>query len=173
NEFRLDLLAYMKENSDIEHTPFGMCAVVPSSEQAKPGVIFILKNRNNAVNIGRQNLLHPFYMVYLTDDGEPIINHLAPKRLLDIMRLACKGRTQPILELCHVFNRETSDGRMMQHYSELLQKAVGTIVEQKEESDLESLFSAGETTALVNDINGLDDFELICFLVIKEEVAYE
>ena len=54
NEFRLDLLAYMKDNPDIEHTPFGMCAVVPASEQAKPGVIFILKNRNNAVNIGRR-----------------------------------------------------------------------------------------------------------------------
>lgn len=168
NEFRLDLLAYMKDNPDIEHTPFGMCAVVPASEQAKPGVIFILKNRNNAVNIGRQNLLHPFYMVYLSDDGEPIINHLSPKRLLDIMRLSCKGKTEPILELCHAFNRETKDGRKMQHYSKLLQKAVGTIVEQKEENDLESLFSFGETTALVDDIKGLDDFELICFLVIKE-----
>lgn len=167
NEFRLDLLAYMKDNPDIEHTPFGMSAVVGSSEQVKPGVIFILKNRNNAVNIGRQNLLHPFYMVYLSDDGEPIINHLSPKRLLDIMRLSCKGKTEPILELCHAFNRETKDGRKMQHYSELLQKAVGTIVDQKEESDLESLFSFGETTALVDDIKGLDDFELICFLVIK------
>ena len=72
------------------------------------------------------------------------------------------------MELCHAFNRETKDGRKMQHYSELLQKAVGTIVEQKEENDLASLFFVGETSALVNDIKGLDDFELICFLVIKE-----
>ena len=168
NEFRLDLLAYMKDNPDIEHTPFGMCAVVGASEQAQPGVIFILKNRNNAVNIGRQNLLHPFYMVYLSDDGEPIINHLSPKRLLDIMRHSCKGKTEPVLELCHAFNSETEDGRQMGHYNELLQKAVATIVEQKEEGDLESLFSFGETTALVDDIKGLDDFELICFLIIKK-----
>ncbi len=168
NEFRLDLLAYMKDNPDIEHTPFGMNAIVPASEQAQPGVIFILKNRNNAVNINRQNLLHPFYMVYLSDEGETIINHLSPKRLLDIMRLSCKGKTEPILDLCHKFNRETSDGKQMKHYSELLQKAVASIVAQKEESDLESLFSFGETTALVDDIAGLDDFELICFLVIKE-----
>ena len=168
NEFRLDLLAYMKDNPDIEHTPFGMNAIVPASEQAQPGVIFILKNRNNAVNINRQNLLHPFYMVYLSDEGGTIINHLSPKRLLDIMRLSCKGKTEPILDLCHKFNRETSDGKQMKHYSELLQKAVASIVAQKEESDLESLFSFGETTALVGDIAGLDDFELICFLVIKE-----
>ncbi len=168
NEFRLDLLSYMKDNPDIEHTPFGMSAVVPSSDMAQPGVIFILKNRNNAVNIGQQNLLHPFYMVYLADDGSTIINHLAPKRLLDIMRSSCKGCTTPDLELCHAFNRETADGRKMSHYNELLQQAVATIVEKKEESDLESLFSFGETTALVGDIAGLDDFELICFLVIKE-----
>ena len=86
---------------------------------------------------------------------------------VDIMRLSCKSKTEPILNLCHAFNRETKDGRKMQHYSELLQKAVGTIVDQKEESDLESLFSFVETTALVDDIKGLDDFELICFLVIK------
>lgn len=166
NEFRLDLLAYMKENPDIEHTPFGMSAVVPASDNAQPGVIFILKNRNNAVNIGRQNLLHPFYMVYLTNDGEVILNHLSPKRLLDVMRSACKGKSEPFIELCHAFNRETQDGRAMQHYSDLLQKAVASIVEQKETSDLESLFSFGETTALVGDIAGLDDFELICFLVV-------
>ncbi len=168
NEFRLDLLAYMKDNPDIEHTPWGMSAVVPANAQAKPGVIFILKNRNNAVNIGRQNLLHPFYMVYLSDGGETLVDHLSPKRLLDIMRFCCKGKEEPVLDLCHAFNEETDNGRQMEHYSHLLGKAVASIVEQKEQSDIDSLFSFGATTALVGDVRGLDDFELICFLVIKE-----
>ncbi len=168
NEFRLDLLAYMQNHPDIEHTPWGMSAVVPANEQAQPGVIYILKNRNNAVNIGHQNLLHPFYMVYLSDEGETIINHLSPKKLLDIMRLSCKGKTEPIIELCRQVNRETQNGRKMGHYSDLLGKAVASIVEQKEESDIDSLFSFGETTALVGDIRGLDDFELICFLIVKK-----
>ncbi len=167
NEFRLDLLAYMQNHPDIEHTPWGMSAVVPANEQAKPGVIYILKNRNNAVNIGHQNLLHPFYMVYLSDEGETIINHLSPKKLLDIMRMSCKGKTEPIIELCRQVNRETQNGRKMSHYSDLLGKAVASIVEQKEQSDIDSLFSFGETTALVGDIRGLDDFELICFLIVK------
>lgn len=168
NEFRLDLLAYMQNHPDIEHTPWGMSAVVPASETAKPGVIYILKNRNNAVNIGHQNLLHPFYMVYLSDEGETIINHLSPKKLLDIMRMSCKGKTEPIIDLCRQVNRETQNGRKMGHYSDLLGKAVASIVEQKEQSDIDSLFSFGETTALVGDIRGLDDFELICFLIIKK-----
>ena len=168
NEFRLDLLAYMKDNPDIEHTPWGMSAVVPASGKARPGVIFILKNRNNAINIDHLNLLHPFYMVYLSDEGDTYINHLSPKKLLDIMRMTCKGKTEPIKDLCRQVNRETQNGRKMQHYSKLLGDAVATIVEQKEEHDLESLFFVGETSALVHDIRGLDDFELICFLIIKE-----
>jgi len=170
NEFRLDLLAYMQNHPDIEHTPWGMSAVVPASETAKPGVIYILKNRNNAVNIGHQNLLHPFYMVYLSDEGDTIVNHLSPKKLLDIMRMSCKGKTEPIIDLCRQVNRETQNGRRMSHYSDLLGKAVASIVEQKEQSDIDSLFSFGETTALVGDIRGLDDFELICFLIVKDNL---
>lgn len=171
NEFRLDLLAYMQNHPDIEHTPWGMSAVVPANEQAQPGVIYILKNRRLSLplgGVGGGSLLHPFYMVYLSDEGETIINHLSPKKLLDIMRMSCKGKTEPIIELCLQVNRETQNGRKMGHYSDLLGKAVASIVEQKEESDIDSLFSFGETTALVGDIRGLDDFELICFLIVKK-----
>ena len=42
------------------------------------------------------------------------------------------------------------------------------MVELKEERDIDSLFSGGKTTALLNTISGLEDFELIAFLVIQE-----
>lgn len=167
NEFRLDLLAYMKDNPDIAHTPFGMSAVVGSSDFVQPGVIYVLKNRNNGVNINNQNLLHPFYMVYINHEGEVLCDHLSPKTMLDNMRAACRGKHEPDKKLCSVFNKETKDGREMCHYSDLLQEAIHSIIEVKEESDIMSLFSAGETTVLRNKISGLDDFELICFLVIK------
>lgn len=167
NEFRLDLLAYMKDNPDIAHTPFGMSAVVGGSDFVKPGVIYVLKNRNNGVNINNQNLLHPFYMVYLSHDGEVICDHLSPKTMLDDMRAACRGKHESDKKLCNIVSKETKDGREMSHYSNLLQDAIHSIIEVKEESDIMSLFSAGETTALTDEIKGLDDFELICFMVIK------
>lgn len=167
NEFRLDLLAYVKENPNVEHSPFGMNAVVASSENAKPGVIFILKNRNKNINIDRKNLLHPFYMVYLGEDGSVICDHLQPKKLLDVMRHVCRGKSQPDKELCAIINRETADGRQMSHYSDMLAKAVDSIISVKEESDIDSLFSMGETSALLGDAKGLDDFELITFLIIR------
>ena len=167
NEFRLDLLSYIKEHPDIEHAPFGMNAVAGAKGDIKPGVIYVLKNRNNAVNIDRKNLLHPFYMVYLSDDGEVICDHLHPKKLLDTLRLLCKDKKEYDRNLCALLSKETSDGRHMEHYSDLLQKAIDSMVRIKEESDIDSLFSLGETTALTNEIKGLDDFELITFLIIK------
>lgn len=167
NEFRLDLLSYIKEHPDIEHAPFGMNAVAGAKGDIKPGVIYVLKNRNNAVNIDRKNLLHPFYMVYLSDDGEAICDHLHPKKLLDTLRLLCKDKKEYDRNLCALLSKETSDGRHMEHYSDLLQKAIDSMVRIKEESDIDSLFSLGETTALTNEIKGLDDFELITFLIIK------
>ena len=167
NEFRLDLLSYIKDNPDVEHAPFGMNAVVGATDLAKPGVIYILKNRNAGVNIDKMNLLHPFYMVYIADDGTVICDHLQPKKLLDVMRHVCKGQDKPDKELCAIINKETCDGRKMQHYSDLLANAIDSIITVKEESDIESLFSVGETTALLSDVKGLDDCEVITFLIIR------
>lgn len=167
NEFRLDLLANLKEHPNMDLTPFGMSAVVNASELVEPGVMYVLKNKNNGVNIDRSNLLHPFYMVYLSHTGTVICDHLSPKKLLDKMRYACKDKTEPDKALCKQFNKETRDGKNMRHYSDLLKSAIESIITVKEESDIDSLFSVGETSALTYNVKGLDDFELICFLVIK------
>ena len=167
NEFRLDLLEYVKRHPDIDKTPFGLHAVTAASADTPPGVIFVLKNRTNSVNIDNQNRLHPFYMVYISDDGEVICDHLSPKDMLDKMRYLCKGRTEPIPALYRQFNRETRDGRDMQEVSDLLSQSIASIMEVKEESDIDSFLSGGQVSFLTDSIKGLDDFELICFLVIR------
>lgn len=168
NEFRLDLLEYVKEHGDLDNTPFGLHAVTSSSEDCPPGVIYVLKNRNNNVNIDNQNRLHPFYMVYIRKDGNVVCNHLNPKNMLDKMRLMCKAKSEPIPEVYRQFNIETKDGRNMKAYNQLLCDSISSIIEVKDESDMDS-FLSGETVDFKHgQIKGLDDFELICFLVIKE-----
>ena len=167
NEFRMDLLDYMKNNQDVEHTPFGLHAVVRGNEQTPPGTIFVLKNRTAGVNIDHKNQLHPFYMVYIKDDGEVVVDHLHPKDLLDKMRLVCKPMPVPDIKLCREFNKETHDGLRMGKYSDLLSRAIETIVTKKEESAVDS-FLDGFVGELFEEYQvGLDDFELICFLVVK------
>ena len=168
NEYRLDLLEYVKDHKDIEKKPKGLHAVVPATDELGEGVIFVLRNVNESVNIGNQNRIHPFYMVYIGVDGEVICDYLNPKKLLDDVRLLCKGRSEPVKKLCTVFNKETDDGRDMSQMSELLSMAIDSIIHTKEESDIDSLFGTGGTSALISDISGLQDFELICFLVVKD-----
>ena len=167
NEFRLDLLEYVKQHHDIERAPHGMSAVVPATADTPPGVIYVLRNIENGVNIDNQNRLHPFYMVYISDDGEVLCDHLSPKQLLDKMRFICRGQTKPNMPLCDAVNRETKDGKDMRKYSELLNDTIRSIISVKDESDIDSLFRAGGTAALRSNISGLNDFELICFLVIR------
>ena len=167
NEFRLDLLDYMKRNGDMDKKPRGLHAVVPATEELPEGVIFVLKNINDSVNVDNRNRIHPFYMVYIGTDGEIICDYLNPKKLLDDVRLLCRGKNRPISEVYERFNRETDDGRNMADMSELLSEAINSIIDVKEESDIDSLFSAGGTSALMSAVSGLDDFELICFLVVK------
>ena len=167
NEFRLDLLEYIKYHPDIDKTPFGLHSVAAASEDTPAGVIYVLKNRSNSVNIDNQNRLHPFYMVYISNDGEVICDHLSPKQMLDKMRFLCKGKTEPIPELYRQFNKETRDGRNMSEFSRLLGDAISSIIEVKEESDIDSFLGGGQISFLTNEIKGLDDFELICFLVVR------
>lgn len=167
NEFRLDLLEYIKTHGDMDTKPKGLHAIVQSSEELPQGVIFVLKNVNNSVNIDNQNRIHPFYMVYIGMDGEIICDYLNPKQLLDDIRLLCRGKKEPIVDLCQKFNEETNDGKDMLELSNLLRETIHSIIDTKEESDIDSLFTVGGTSALISVVSGLDDFELISFLVVK------
>ena len=168
NEFRLDLVEYVKEHPELERMPMGLHAVTSSTADCPPGVIFVMKNRTESVNIDSQNRLHPFYMVYVDTEGETVCGYLSPKKLLDTLRLLCRDKSSPVTELYQSFNRETRDGRNMKEISSLLGDAIHSIIEVKEESDLDSLFRAGGTSALMSAVSGLEDFELICFLVVRE-----
>lgn len=167
NEFRLDLLEYVKHNDDMDTVPFGLHAVISAFEDYPPGVVFLLKNRNNSVKIDMQNRLHPFYMAYVGTNGEVVCDHLFPKELLDKIRSLCKDKGTPVIDMCRAFNVETKDGGDMRGVSILLSDAINSIIEVKKESDIDSLSSSGGIYALNTKIGGLDGFELACFLVVR------
>jgi SNF2 family DNA or RNA helicase len=167
NEFRLDLLDYVKTHDKLDKTPFGMHSVVASTADTPSGVIYILKNRNGDVNINKQNRLHPFYMVYVTSEGMVHIDHLSPKAILDTMRYLCKGKIEPLVDLYKEFNKETRDGRKMDAFSTLLGKAIESIITVKEESEINGFLTGGTVSFMTEHIRGLNDFELICFLVVR------
>jgi len=168
NDFRMDLLGYLKEYGDIATAPKGLHAVIPA-DPAKglvPGVIFALRNVKADENINRGNRLHPHYLIYLDDDGEVIADHTEAKHVLDLIRTGTRAYDEPVEDVVHSFNLDTREGAEMGMYSGLLTDAIRSMVEVNEEHDIDSLFSGGHTTALTQSIAGLDDFELIAFIAV-------
>ena len=169
NDFRLDAISFIKKYGEPKRAPKGMHAVVKADYEKgiSKGVVFVMRNQNNSVNINRQNRLHPYYLVYVNEDGEIEYNHLAVKDILDKVRASCKTQTEPIKDVCKIFNKETDDGLKMDKYNQLLQDAISSIIEVKKESDLKSLFTSGSSVLFDKQIKGLEDFELIAFIVVK------
>lgn len=167
NEFRLDLLDYIKTHPELEKSPLGLNAVTKATGDAPKGVIFVLKNRTDSINIGNQNRLHPFYSVYISNEGEVVCDHLSPKDLLDKMRLLCKGKSKPIPEVYVPYNKETKDGKDMRQISLLLEQAIKSIINVKDESDIDMFLSGSQMSFKDSKISGIDDFELISFLIVR------
>jgi SNF2 family DNA or RNA helicase len=167
NEFRLDLLEYVKSQGNLDNVPFGLHAVVSGNGELPSGTIFILKNRNANINIQNQNLLHPFYMVYVNEEKVIYADHLHPKKLLDTLRQLCKGKSAPDAEICGLFNSETKDGKDMRKCSGLLYTAVESIIDLNESGSIDSFLSGKQVSFADNGIDGLDDFELVCFVIVE------
>src|SRR5699024_7641780 len=150
NEFRLDLLDYVNKNPEIKVAPKGMHAVIESKSKLEPGVIFVLRNIKESVNIDNQNRLHPFYMIDLYEYREVLIDYLKPKAILDYYRHLCKGADTIDSELYKEFNIETNDGKDISLYSDLLQEAIKSIINIKDENDLDS-FLLGEQVSFLDE----------------------
>lgn len=167
NDFRVDLTNLIKTYGELKDIPEGLHAVVKSSPILEPGVIYVLKNLNSGVNIDKLNRLHPYYMVYIKNSGELLLNHVDSKKILDAVRMLCKGIHEPITDLCQDLSKETDEYHDMSEYSQLLKKSIGSILQVEEEKEVLSLFKSGGTTALQDKIKGIEDFKLISFLIVK------
>ena len=169
NEFRMDMLQHIQKDGVPDNIPNGLYAVVPKDDEKniQRGVIFVLRNRNEKINIENKNSLHPYYLIYLNDNGEVLVNYTDPKGVLDVLRTTCKYETSPIKSVYSLVNKETNDGYKMDKYSNLLKDAVKAIVNTEEQNDLNSIFTTGSNALFGRNISGLDDFELITFVVVR------
>ena len=159
NEFRLDLNHYLQNVPQAQNTPKGLCAAIHATEEMPTGAIFILKNIHHEININQQNRIHPFYLVYIADNGEILYNHLAPKEILSKLRHSCKS-----VQSDDSANRALDD---LSHVSDLLSRAIQSIINVNSDSDIQA-FLHGRTISFAND-TAVDDFELIAFVVITED----
>lgn len=172
NDFKIELMEYMKtKRKALDEAPNGMYAISKIDESisdiVKPGVIFTLRQIKGKDQSKEQNPLFPYYMVYITDDGEVQLSFLHAKKILDYYKKLCSGKGKVLKELVEEFNKETNDRRRMEHYSDLLEASIENIIGKKQDIGISSLFSKGGTTMQKSLFDGIEDFELITFLVLK------
>jgi len=180
NDFRIDLAGYLRENRErLESLPLGTYAVVPSPEDNSgntentipPGAIFCLRAVGEAAGRAAEPgyPLSPHFVVHVSEAGDVLLPHTQAKQVLDQLKKLSIGRDLPDAEACRRFDKTTRFGRDMESYQKLLSRAVASVVGKSEERAVASLFSPGGTHALKGEFAGINDFEVVAFLVILPE----
>ena len=172
NDFKTELMDYMKEHVDeLEKAPAGIYSIVnvpdELKEEIEPGVIFLLRQVSGSTESQEKNPLTPYYLVYINEFSEVKFSYIHSKKVLDYYQKLCVGKTEVFPDLIQEFNKKTNDGKNMNKYSELLVETIEDILGKKQDVGIDSLFSGEDYTTLEQtDISGLDEFELITFLII-------
>lgn len=169
NDFKMDLMEYLKEHEGIlEQTPTGIHAVTKVNIEDLPeGVIFCLKQRKKNKKEEHHNPIDPYFLTYVSSEGELVLSFTQSKKILDVYQKLSAGETEVFVDLVNNFKKETKQGKDMSNYVKLLESTVQEIVGKNEEKGIASLFTAGGTASLNDEIRSLDDFEVISYLVIK------
>jgi helicase-like protein/type III restriction/modification enzyme restriction subunit len=182
NDFRIDLAGYLKENRQrLESLAPGTYAVVSTQENYStapenaipPGAIFCLRAVGDAAErAGEPGYpLSPHFVVHVSDEGEVLLSYAQAKQVLDRLKKLSIGRDLPDAGAYNRFDKATHFGRDMQPYQKLLARAVASVAGKSEERAIASLFSPGGTTALKGEFSGINDFDVVAFVVILQEQA--
>lgn len=173
NDFRMDLSAYMKEHlGELELAPTGLFAAATLDAGVKldgvpPGVVFCLKNIGKPVARDDGYALAPYYLTYVSDDGQVSLNFAQSKKILDVLKKHGHGKPAPDAEAVARMDALTKNGRDMSHYRGLLETAVSSIIGKSEEKGVESLFTRGGTNLTKDSFQGIEDFEIISYMVVN------
>ncbi|MCM0666405.1 DEAD/DEAH box helicase [Flavobacterium tyrosinilyticum] len=170
NDFKINLeQSTDSELEELKHIPKASYSIVKSNlEHVKEGVIFCLKgNSEDFASKLKNNILYPFFLVYISIDGTEIVKASQTKTALDYFRKLAMGNDRIIPELIAEFDKETKANKKMEVYANLLKTAIHEVIGVQEEVGLDSLATAGGTSLLSSVINQEENLELISYLIIK------
>lgn len=172
NDVRMDLARYLEDHAEnLETIAPGAFSVTTTRdiEEISPGAIFCLKCTTDNIQFNSAYSLAPYYLIYVSDSGEVLLNFIHAKKVLDILKLLGRGESELNAGAVAQFNAMTKNSSDMTHYQKLLSKAIAAITGKDEEQGVESLFQRGGTTISKQSFQSIDDFEVLAYLVILEE----
>ena len=172
-DYRMDFLKYLESHPELEKVPKGLQAILSVENKEAEGAIFVLKNKDELRGKNQKNQLHPYYILYVNSVGDLVVSPEESKKILDLLGSLCRGKNQPLQSLVNQYNRQTKDGKEMSGYSKLLQQAIEQLMEQDQLSTMDALFNFGTVNLMNTSIEGMDDFELICFFALLKGENYD
>ncbi|MEA1927480.1 MAG: hypothetical protein U9N73_04690 [Candidatus Auribacterota bacterium] len=140
------------------------------SEGLEPGIIFCLRGESARVKMDSTYALFPHYLVWVSESGEVQLNFTQSRKILDLIKKLSLGQVDPDEDAYARFNALTRDGADMSLYQNLLAKAVAAITGKAEEKGVESLFQRGGTVLSRDSFRGIEDFEVVSYLIILGKV---
>ena len=167
-EFRIDLAEYLKNHpGELDSLPLGL-QTVRATVEVPPGIVFCLKAEGEAAASIREPgyPLAPYYLIHVRDDGAVLLRHTQARQILEGLKLACSRYVEPDRKAYARHDQATRSGRDMGHAQDLLAEAVRSITGRSEEKAIASLFTPGGTYALKGEFAGIDDFEVVAFLIL-------
>ena len=115
----------------------------------------------------KNNILYPFFLVYISLDGSEIIKGVQTKTALDYFRKLCMGNDKIVPELIAEFEKETRGNKRMDAYVKLLKKSMDEVKGIQEEIGLDSLATPGGTVLFANAIEQGESLELVSYVIVK------
>jgi hypothetical protein len=174
-DFRIDLAGFLKDHAGkLESMPLGTMAVTTAEGEGDaipPGILFCLRAVGDAAlkAVEPGYPLAPHYVLHMGEDGTVLLPYTQAKQALDRLKRLCIGRDLPDAGACARYEKATKDGKDMSAAQDLLAKAVASIVGKGEERAVASLFTPGGTHAMKGEFSGINDFEVVAFLVVLPE----
>ena len=169
NDFKVDLEKSSHQQLELlNQIPPASYAVVKSNlKEVKGGAIFCFKDKSETTSTIKSNLLHPFFLVYISADKSHFIKASQTKTALDYFRKLGMGNDHVLPDLITEFEKETKANKKMDNYVSLLKLAMDDILGVQEEIGWDSFVTPGETSLFGDDDHKKDDLELISYLIIK------
>ena len=174
-DFRIDLARYMKDHpGKLEAMPLGACAVTTTHDaDVPPGILFCLRAEGTAAAkaVDPGYPLAPVYLVHVGEHGSVLLPYTQAKNALDRLKRLSMGRDLPDAGAVARHAKATRNGDDMRNAQDLLAAAVASVVGKSEERAVASLFSPGGTHAMKGEFAGMNDFEVLAYLVILPGAA--
>ena len=170
DDFRVDLMQYIDNNREkLREAPLGLYAVVPAPQDYSviaPGVVFCLKQKENSTENEEINPTHPYFLIYIREDGVVRFTFAQPKQILEIYRQLCARKNTAYDDLCDLFDKQIAYGENMAEYNALLNKAIESFSTSYNNRVIDNLLSGGILPEEGEHVNDMTDFELITWMVI-------